>query len=199
LSATGLRVSEAVGLEWRHLELEGARPHVKVRRQLYRGRIGPPKSSKGKRDIPLSPALSGALPAHRERLAAAEDAPVFQTRAGRPLNPRDIRRRIIRPAADSLGLPWVGFHTFRHTSASLMFEREPNPVAVSRFLGHSSAQITLNTYLHLIRDTPMAPIDLGTELALEAKRATKADNEWTRQEGKTQEDQMTRPALELAQ
>jgi hypothetical protein len=35
----------------------------------------------------------------------------------------------------------------------------------------------------------MAPIGLGSELALEAKRAAKADNEWTRQEGKAQEDQ----------
>lgn len=42
LAVTGLRISELVALQWRHVEL-GTRPHVKVRRQFYRGRLTPPK------------------------------------------------------------------------------------------------------------------------------------------------------------
>jgi integrase len=43
LAVTGLRISEAVGLQWRHVELEGDSPHVKVRRGVVRGKLGPPK------------------------------------------------------------------------------------------------------------------------------------------------------------
>ena len=54
LAATGLRVSEAIALQWRHLELDGSSPHVKVRRGIVRGRMGPPKSRHGRRDVPLT-------------------------------------------------------------------------------------------------------------------------------------------------
>jgi integrase len=28
-----------------------------------------------------------------------------------------VRRRVLKPAAERAGVPWVGFHTFRHTCA----------------------------------------------------------------------------------
>ena len=46
LAATGLRISEAIALEWRHLELDGSSPHVKVRRALVKGRMGPPRAAR---------------------------------------------------------------------------------------------------------------------------------------------------------
>jgi integrase len=54
----------------------------------------------------------------------------------------------------------VGFHTLRHTFASLMFERGANAKQVQRLLGHHSASFTLDTYVHLLSD------DLGEPLAL---------------------------------
>jgi integrase len=38
LVSTGLRISEAVGLRWEHLDLTGEESHVKVREQHYKGR-----------------------------------------------------------------------------------------------------------------------------------------------------------------
>ena len=49
LASTGLRVSEVAALQWCHLKLDGAKPHVRVRRQPYRGRLQPPKSRHGRR------------------------------------------------------------------------------------------------------------------------------------------------------
>jgi integrase len=54
LTMTGLRISEAVGLTWAHLDL-GERPHVKVREQFYKGERKRLKSRSGRRDVPLSP------------------------------------------------------------------------------------------------------------------------------------------------
>src|SRR5215204_3733641 len=61
LAATGLRISELIALQWRHLRLDGSEPCVRVRRALVRGRIEPPKSRHGKRDVPLDRLLVAEL------------------------------------------------------------------------------------------------------------------------------------------
>lgn len=68
------------------------------------------------------------------------------------------------PAAEEAGAPWAGFHTFRHTCASILFERGANAVQVQRWLGHHSAAFTLATYVHLLSDDLGEPLSLGTEL-----------------------------------
>jgi integrase len=58
MAATGLRISEVFALEWRHLELDG-KAHVKVRRAIVRGKVEPPKTRHGRRDVPLPSSLVG--------------------------------------------------------------------------------------------------------------------------------------------
>lgn len=55
LAATGLRISEAVGLRWSDLVLDGATPHLHVKRAIVKGAIVAPKSRHGARLIPLTP------------------------------------------------------------------------------------------------------------------------------------------------
>ena len=74
LAATGLRISEVIALQWRHMALDGSSPHVKVRRALVKGRIGPPKSRHGRRSVPLDAELVRALRrAHRASDWSGED------------------------------------------------------------------------------------------------------------------------------
>jgi integrase len=56
----------------------------------------------------------------------------------------------LKPTAQEAGVPWVGFHSFRHTCASLLFAQGPNAVQVQRWLGHHSAAFTLSVYAHLL-------------------------------------------------
>lgn len=58
LAATGIRVSELIALEWRHLRLDGSEPAVRVRRAIVRGRVEPPKSRHARQEVPLEPQLS---------------------------------------------------------------------------------------------------------------------------------------------
>ena len=55
IASTGLRISEAIALQRKHLALDGSRPHLKVRRAIVRGRIVPPKTRHGRRSVPLPP------------------------------------------------------------------------------------------------------------------------------------------------
>jgi integrase len=65
LAATGLRISEAVGLRWSDLVLDGDTPHLQVRRAVVKGAIVAPKSRHGARLIPLTPELAATLRAYR--------------------------------------------------------------------------------------------------------------------------------------
>jgi integrase len=161
LAATGLRRSELLALEGRHLALDGDRPQVKVRQRVRR-RIGvglvmgPLKSHYARRDLLIPLDLADRL----RSLGTPDDQPVFTSSVGTLLDPDNLAERVLAPACAEAGVEWAGFHTFRHTVASRLFAAGRNPVQVQRWLGHHSPSFTLDTYVHLL------DADLGEPLAL---------------------------------
>ena len=149
LAHSGLRISEAVGLTWEHLDL-GDSPRIKVREQVYRGRRRRLKSGAGRRDIPLSGRMAARLLAHRRDTFLGPQAPVFRAARGGPLSPPNVGRDVLHPAREVAGMPWVTFHSFRHTCASLLFEAGRNVKQVAEWLGHMDPAFTLRTYVHLM-------------------------------------------------
>ncbi len=145
LAHTGLRVSEALGLDWADVEF-GATPRLLVRRQFYRGTLKRLKTRSGRRDIPLSPGMARRLWAARPPRG---DGPMFATRTGTRYGDRNVRR-VLDAAAERAGVPWVGFHVFRHTCASMLFESGKNIRQVAEWLGHTDPAFTLRTYVHLL-------------------------------------------------
>ena len=160
LAATGVRRSELIALEGRHLHLTGADPHVKVRQRIRRRRghglvMGPLKSRHARRDVPLPLALADRL----SGLSRAADELLFATAAGTVLCPNNLQARVLRPACSEAGVEWAGFHTFRHTVASRLFAEGRNVVQVQKWLGHHAASFTLDTYVHLLDDDLAAPLE----------------------------------------
>jgi integrase len=182
LAATGLRISEALALRWRDLQLDGSAPHVKVRRAHVRGVYGPPKSKHGRRDVPIGFGLVTAL---RERRATSEwhedDSLVFPSMVGTPMSAENLARRTLKPAAEEAGVGWAAFHAFRHHCASRLIADGRNIVQVSRWLGHHSPSFTLSTYAHLMSDGVGAALELpgGNEVATSAPFGTTGDSELT--------------------
>jgi integrase len=151
LAATGLRRSELLALEGRHLRLDGQSPFVRVRQRVRRQRgkglvVGPVKSRHARRDLPIPFELAEPLGA----LRTPPDALVFQSRVGTALDPDNLFERVLSPACEEAGVEWAGFHTFRHTVASRLFAAGRNVVQVQSWLGHHSASFTLDTYVHLL-------------------------------------------------
>jgi integrase len=151
LAATGLRISEAIALQRLHLQLDQSEPEVCIRRAIVRDRIVPPKSKYGRREVRLPEPLAARL---RTRLATQTDqdstALAFPSEAGGPLNPGNLRRRVLKPLVEEIDAPWAGFHTFRHTFASLHLSQGTNLLQLSRALGHHSPAFTLTRYTHLL-------------------------------------------------
>jgi integrase len=126
--------------------------------------------------VPLDHSLALAL--SELKSASEESAPddlVFAAANGSPLMPNNVRRRVLKPAAEKAGLSWVGFHAFRHTCASLLFAEGRNAVQVQRWLGHHSPAFTLSTYVHLLDGDIGEPLAISFAAASSTLPADEAD------------------------
>ena len=73
---------------------------------------------------------------------------------------------------DRAGLTGVGFHTLRHTCASLLIESGLSPLRLQRWMGRHSPAFTLETHGHLIDGDIGPALDLHKELPSAQQRAT---------------------------
>ena len=105
----------------------------------------------------IPPSASLLLSDHRkaqERLLEAlgqrltEESLIFTTDTGKPMLPDSVSHAWIK-MAQRAGLEGVRFHDARHSHASLLLKQGVHPKVVQERLGHSSIQITLDTYSHV--------------------------------------------------
>ena len=151
LGETGLRISEALALRWSDVDLGQHR--IEIRRRLYRGRIGPPKSAYGRRTVPVSADLARDLWAARGASRAPLDGdPVFASATGTHMNAANLARRVLKPAAEAAAVDWASWHTLRHTCATRLFRAGLNAKQVQVWMGHHSPAFTLAVYVHLLSD-----------------------------------------------
>ena len=144
---TGLRIGEIVALRWGRINF--ATGTLRVEETCYEGCFGTPKTRSSRRSVPLAPAVRDALLAHRSRAPdCSPNALVFTTAKGTPLSAHNLRSRQLVPACKLAGIGAVGWHTLRHTHASLLHsEGVPLRVAQAQ-LGHSHMATTLEIYTH---------------------------------------------------
>ena len=87
-----------------------------------------------------------------EQLAAGElyaaEQLVFCDELGAPLPPKRITKSFAR-AVERSGLPGITLHGLRHTFATVALGAGVPTKIVADILGHSSAQITADTYSHV--------------------------------------------------
>jgi integrase len=77
---------------------------------------------------------------------------VFPSEAGTVIDSSNLMQRVLKKAGRRAGVPWVGFHTFRHTCATTLFRSGLNAKQVQVWLGHHSPAFTLATYVHFLDD-----------------------------------------------
>jgi integrase len=80
---------------------------------------------------------------------------LFSNIEGDPIKPNSVTRSWSR-FLSAHNLRKVGFHSLRHTNASILIAAGMDILTISRRLGHRKASITLDTYGHLIEGADAA-------------------------------------------
>jgi integrase len=148
MAYTGVRLGEALGLQWADVDLSGK--FLRVQRQgCASGEIAPLKSESARRSIPISTHLANVLwrvRTDRETASLRFNVPCGQgvifADIGKEPNIHNARARIkaaVKRACKKAGLP-PGFscHTLRHTYGTQLFEHGAHPKLVQKLMGHST-------------------------------------------------------------
>jgi integrase len=157
---TGLRRSELLALRWQDMDslycqlyISRSMHHLKTGQIVFRQ----PKSTKGNRTVALSPSTLKILREYRQRREAeavilaksiTDNDLVFCHLDGSPLLPGTISHAWDK-AVRHAGIRVIRLHDARHTHASYMLKQGIHPKVVQERLGHSSIQVTLDTYSHV--------------------------------------------------
>jgi integrase len=76
------------------------------------------------------------------------EALIFGTRTGTAFERHNLSHKQLRPTCKRLGLTGVSWHWLRHANATLLDAVGTPLGTVQALLGHSSAEITREIYLH---------------------------------------------------
>jgi excisionase family DNA binding protein len=151
LAATGLRISEAVGVRAADFEEN----ILRLRHRFYQGNgggdYGELKTKKSARNLPLPIWLADRVK------SLAGGGFCFRSKADTPMNQKNVLRRYIRPACKELGFRIGGWHDLRHTVTTWALKVYPTKV-VSEMLGHASVKTTLDVYGHVLQEDFELPL-----------------------------------------
>lgn len=161
LLLTGLRSGEALGLRWSSIDFNGKTLFVDKTLGYVTGKyfLSSPKTKNSIRKISIDDATLEMLKKHKEEqdkqkaiVGSEWQQPemVFTSATGHFYDRSLLNtqfRRFIKKHPD---LPKVTIHGLRHTNASLLILKGENLDAISKHLGHASADITSRVYSHML-------------------------------------------------
>jgi len=166
---SGVREGELIALKPIDVDFNGR--FIEVRRTFYRGRITPPKGNESRR-VDMSLQLTNelhnliekqktdALTRELQKPLVEQRKPeevingvmegwLFTTPTNTQLDPSNLRKTF-HALLTKTELRRIRFHDIRHTYATLLIQQGESLAYVKDQLGHSSIQITVDTYGHLV-------------------------------------------------
>jgi integrase len=148
--ATGLRISELLGLRWVDFDETAATLTVtgKVVRASGKGlmRIDETKTAAGQRMIPLPSFAVAVLSARRGRPYLGEQTMIFPSTSGTWRDP-DYFRAQWRKVREELGVPDATSHSFRKSVATLIDDEGLSARIGADHLGHTRISMTQDKYM----------------------------------------------------
>lgn len=156
---TGLRWGELAALQCKDISLLNRSVNVsKAYSNGMKGEkiLGQTKTHQS-RTVPFTKEL---IPALSELIQSRPaESHLFQMPYEGVLDYNNFMSRIFRPAVKRVGFAGVGFHSLRHTTASLLISQGTPITTVAGILGHASTQMTLDVYGHLYEDDSAKYVD----------------------------------------
>ena len=152
LYTAGCRKGESLALTWADIDFDAAK--ISITKSITRKTkdapyaVTTPKNNASIRNVSIPQTLSADLQAWRDNLDRCDDD-LFIFGGDDPFTDRSLDRRFAEWCKQS-GVKKIRLHDFRHSCASVLIASGVSIVAVSRHLGHSNIEQTLNTYSHMM-------------------------------------------------
>ncbi len=140
--ATGARISEVLGLQWKHVDIDAAT--IKIEQRVWHQDVGRPKSEDSRRVLGIGDLASR----YRERFEKAKPSPdswVFhQHRApDRPLWDSGVRDALHNAAKEeNCDFPGLGPHSFRRANITWRQQVGGSAIEASKIAGHCDLEMT---------------------------------------------------------
>lgn len=166
----GLRHGEIQGLLWENYR-DG---EIYVSRSIWNGRIGEPKTRKGRAPVLVIRQLAERLEMHRLRYGNPQSGPIFANAAGKPLALTSVVNRLVLPALNrceqcgkvELNHPridheykrdnripeWHGWHAARRGLGSNLYRLGVPDMVIQRILRHANVSTTATYYIKTAAD-----------------------------------------------
>ena len=162
---TGMRSGELCGLTWDNVDF--AKREIRVERSLSRSHgqyiLSAPKTNKSRRTIPMGDQLAAVLEQHRKAQMAnpakLDQGLVFCRPSGGPWR-NDVISRRFEALCAAAGVPYLSFHSCRHSHATRLLERGARIDVVMKLMGHSNINTTIGIYGHVTETAKRSAIDL---------------------------------------
>jgi integrase len=164
LFLTGCRISEAIGLQWLHVDFE--QKLITVSESLSIDRTGNGYKRKRKstktgnvRLLPFNTPLEILLN-HLKSSSCQGENLIFTTVKGCVIDAGNFRTQYWMKVLEHAQVPYRKIHTSRHTTASYAIYEGIPITAIAYLLGHKDPRMVMQTYGHLINkpDLPDMPI-----------------------------------------
>lgn len=168
LLALGLRRGEGCALKWADCDFETQEIHVRQNLQRVGGklRLGPTKTHRSARPLPMLPMVESALRRQRVRQAEArllagkswkgEGDFVFTSAVGGPLEPRNVNRVLAAVCAAEQAsatkeerqptFPPINVHGLRHSMVTVLRAEGVPDRVIAELVGHSRVSTTSDVY-----------------------------------------------------
>jgi integrase len=148
-AVTGLRVSELLALQWQDIRCDTMEIHLE--RAIFHQHIGNMKTEASHKPLPMDSGLAEVLMEWRGLTPHNQDGDWLfaspEMEGKQPYWPDSLMRKVIRTAAVRAGITkHVGWHTFRHSYATLLKANGEDVKTVQESLRHANSRITLDTY-----------------------------------------------------
>jgi integrase len=169
---TGFRVSELVGLRWRNVH----RDSISIEQRYCRGDWGAPKSEASNATVPVNGSVierihhlktvvvevkagSGTRRYQAVKSCGADDLVFQSVRTGAPMRDNNILVRHLKPAARTLGLPFVNWQVLRRSFATWLKMAGADVKDAQALMRHSRASTTLDVYQQFIPESERRVVD----------------------------------------
>ena len=140
--ATGARISEVLGLKWKHIDFKAGA--IKIEQRVWQQEVGRPKSEDSRRVLGLGELVDRYREKANADATGANEFVFQQKRApGKPLWDSGVRDALHQAAqAEECDFPGLGLHSFRRANITWRQAVGGSAIEASKIAGHRDLEMT---------------------------------------------------------